>query len=188
MDLQFFPESGEMVHGMPCLLGFKALDCKGKGKIVEGEIVNGQGEVILSFKSNRLGMGSFMLTHVDSSKKYFAKLLPKFENEVQRMYSLPAITHVGNVLSVNKTGENIHLKATSNYLKNDSLSIQVTCRCIVYNELKGLLPGDSLDFLLPSNTLPEGIIAFKLMENSVKPVAERLYFNERAESRINITL
>lgn len=49
LDLQFFPESGELVHGLPAVVGFKALDCNGKGKKVEGEIIDGQGAVVASF-------------------------------------------------------------------------------------------------------------------------------------------
>ena len=188
LDLQFFPESGELVHGIPCLMGFKALDCNGKGKTVEGEIVNGQGEVISTFKSNQLGMGSFLLTHVDSSMKYFARLLPNLEKGLQKIHSLPEVTPKGNVLSLRKVGEEISLKAISNYLKNDTISIQVSCRGVVYSELKGLLMADSLKFSLPVNTLPEGIIACRMMANSIGAVAERLYFNERAETRINMAL
>ena len=188
LDLQFFPESGEMVHGIPCLIGFKALDCDGKGKIVEGEIVNGYGEVISTFKSNQFGMGSFLLTHVDRSMKYFARLLPNLEKGPQKMYPLPAVATKGNVLSVKSGGDKLHVKAISNYLRNDSISIQVSCRGVVYSELKGLIKADSLEFFLPANTLPEGIIAFRMMANSIGAVAERLYFNERSETRINMAL
>ncbi len=188
LDFQFFPESGELVHGIPCLMGFKALDCNGKGKTVEGEIVNGRGEVISTFKSNQLGMGSFLLTHVDGTMKYFARLLPNLEKGLQKLYSLPEVTPKGNVVSVRKVGENIRLKAASNYLKNDTIFIQVSCRGVVYSELKGLLKEDSLEFLLPAKTLPEGIVAFKMMTDSNGAVAERLYFNERPETRINIAL
>ena len=188
LDLQFFPESGELVHGIPCLIGFKALDCNGKGKTVEGEIVNGRGEVISTFKSNQLGMGSFLLTHVDSTMKYFARLIPQMEQGLRKMYPLPAVASKGNVLSVKSRGDKIHVKAISNYLRNDSISIQVSSRGVVYNELKGVLKEDILEFSLPANTLPEGIIAFRMMADSIGPVAERLYFNERAETRINITL
>jgi hypothetical protein len=53
-DLQFFPESGELVNGLSGKVGFKALDFNGKGKSVEGEVVTEKGEVISSFKSNQL--------------------------------------------------------------------------------------------------------------------------------------
>ena len=77
LDLQFFPESGELVQGILALVGFKALDYNGKGKEVEGEIVDSKGKVITFFKSNRLGMGTFTLTNPDTATKYFARLLTR---------------------------------------------------------------------------------------------------------------
>jgi hypothetical protein len=59
---------------------------------------------------------------------------------------------------------------------------------MVYYDIKGRLKEGALAFSLPANELPEGIIAFTMMDTPMHPVAERLYFNERPESRINITI
>jgi hypothetical protein len=40
----------------------------------------------------------------------------------------------------------------------------------------------------PLETLPKGIVAFTLFDGQKHPVAERLCFNERPESRMNIIL
>jgi hypothetical protein len=188
LDLQFFPESGELVHGIPNLLGFKALDSIGKGKQVEGEILNGKGDAIASFKSNKLGMGSLMLVNVDSAQKYTARVSSRSPDEVQKTYPLPVVSSRGNVLSVNKTGDKIFLKASSNYLVSDSIFIRASCRGKTYFDIKGRLKNGTLEFALPAEMFPEGIIAFTMMTNPMSPVAERLYFNERPEDRIHISL
>lgn len=188
LDLQFFPESGELVHGVPNLVGFKALDSIGKGKPVEGEILNGKGEAIASFKSNQLGMGSVMVFNVDSTEKYVARVLSRSQEGVQNTYPLPAITSRGNVLSVKKIGDKIHLKASSNYLVRDSIFVRASCRGKAYFDIKGRLQEGNLEFSLQANMLPEGIIAFIMMTTPMNPVAERLYFNERPEGRIQISL
>jgi len=188
LDLQFFPESGELVQGIHSLVGFKGLDCNGKGKIVEGEIINGRGEFITSFKSNQLGMGTFMLAPVDTTEKYFARILPQSNNHMQEMYHLPYVVAKGNVLSVRKNGDGVQITASSNYLKNDSIYFSVSSRGIVYYIIKGLLKDGQMEFTLPENKLPEGIIAFTMKNNLSVPVAERLYFNERPESRMNIAI
>ena len=95
LDLQFFPESGELVHGLQSKVGFKALDYNGKGKSVEGEIVTGEDEVVASFKSNQLGMGSFMLTRVDSNTTYFARLSSQSEGRPPTIYPFPPIAPRG---------------------------------------------------------------------------------------------
>ncbi len=188
LDLQFFPESGELVDGLTSIVGFKALDCNGKAKIIEGEIVTGKGEVISLFKSNQLGMGRFILSNVDKNKTYSAKLKLQSDKNITNIYLLPLVAPQGNVLSIRKIGDEIRLSASSNYLKNDSIYIKCSCRGFTYYDIKGRLRDGLLAFSLLSNTLPEGIIAFTMMESSMHPVAERLYFNNRPDRRINVAI
>ena len=187
LDFQLFPESGELVQGLPGLLGFKALGYNGKGLQVEGEITNEKGRVIASFKTNQLGMGWVKLETIDSAEKYTARILSRYGVRSQKIYSLPAIAAKGNILSVKKEEDKIHLKASSNYLVTDSIVVQASCRGVIYYDFKGRLKNGILEFSAPANTLPEGIIDFTLLIDS-KPVAERLYFNERPETRINISV
>jgi hypothetical protein len=188
LDLQFFPESGELVHGLPGKVGFKALDCNGKGKITEGEIVNGKDEVVTFFKGNTLGMGSFVISKADSNTTYFARLKSQSEKNLSLMYPLPKVARSGNVLSVIKYKGEIRLTVSSSYLNNDSIYIRASCRGMVYHDIKGCLRQGSRTFSLPANQLPEGIIAFTMMDPTMRPVAERLFFNERPEGRLNIAI
>jgi hypothetical protein len=186
LDLQFLPESGEMVQGLPGRLAFKALDSRGKGKLVEGDIINSRGEVIASFKSNQLGMGTVMLDKVDSAEGYRARVMSG--DKLQRIYTLPAIAAKGNVLSVKEDGDKIQLKISSNYLVNDSMFVRASCRGVVYVDVKGRLRDGSFSFPLLTRNLPEGVIDFTLMDASMSPVAERLYFNRSPGGRINISV
>jgi hypothetical protein len=188
LDLQFFPESGELVDGLSSRVGFKALDYNGKGKSVEGEIVNEKDEVIALFKSNQLGLGSFILNNVDKNTTYFARLKFQPDKNIINLYPLPLVAPQGNVLSVIKSGDQIHLSSASSYLKNDSIYIRCSCRGLIYYDIKGRLKDGLFAIFLPANALPEGIIAFTMIDNSMQPVAERLYFNERPESRLNISI
>jgi len=188
LDLQFFPESGELVHGLPSKVGFKALDYNGKGESVVGEIVNTDGDVVSLFESNFLGMGSFTLDRVDKNTAYFARLSPQSEEGSSNIYPLPAVAAKGNKLSVAENSDKIHLTASSNYLKNDSIYLRISCRGLVYYDIRGCLKDGVFAYDLPVNVLPEGIVAFTLMDSPMHPVAERLYFNERPESRIKIAV
>jgi len=185
-DLQFFPESGELVDGLPAKIGFKAVDYSGKGKAVEGEIVNSREKVVGTFKSNPLGMGSFRINHVDSTETYVAKITSKLG--VVWKYRLPAVAAKGNVISLNKEGDDIKILASSNYLKNDSVYLRVSCRGVEYFLVKNNLKKGSRLFSVLATQLPEGIIAITFLDSNAKPVAERLVFNQRPEDRINISL
>lgn len=186
LDVQFFPESGDLVHGLPSKVGLKALDSNGKGTYIEGEIVTQHGELVTQFKSNQLGMGYFLVPSADSSLIYTAKITSQSEKELSLIYSLPTVVKRGNALSVVRGGAKIRIMATSNYLKQDSIYVRASCRGVGYFEIKGRLKEGQLMFALPVNALPEGIIVFTMADASHQPIAERLIFNERPESRIKI--
>jgi hypothetical protein len=42
--------------------------------MVQGDVVDEQDSIVATFKSNFLGMGSFVLANADSTKTYFARL------------------------------------------------------------------------------------------------------------------
>lgn len=187
LDLQFFPESGEMVQGVVNLLGFKALDSSGNGIKVRGEILNAKDQVLTTFASNELGMGSVLLTNVDSAERYTARLI-QLKDKAQIRYPLPAVVAKGNILAVRKIKERIYLKATSNYLLSDSVIVKASCRGQAYFNFKGRLEEGVWEFSQPADILPEGLISFTLMTLSHQPVAERLYFNDRPENRLQLSL
>lgn len=188
-DLQFFPESGEMVHGLPAHLGFKALDSIGKGKQVSGEIINRNGEVLATFQSNALGMGTVRLAIADSSEQYMARIsLPTLQGTEKRMFPLPRAVAKGNTISVLKAGDRIHFRVASNYLTDDTLYVHASCRGAVYYEIRGRLKNGVYEYGMPASNLPEGIIAFTVMKDTLTPVAERLFFNERTDTRLDISV
>jgi hypothetical protein len=185
IDLQFFPESGELVQGLPAVLAFKSLNYEGHGAKTEGEIINSKGEVVSVFKTNELGMGSVRLGMADSAAKYIARIVSN--TGVPKIYSLPRVAAMGNSLSVKKNGQKIMLTASSNYLTEDSITVRASCRGIIYFDFKGKLKNGSFEFPVDDHILPEGIIDFTLLLTpSMAPVAERLYFNKRPEERMSI--
>ncbi|MEM8899152.1 MAG: hypothetical protein AAGC85_13650, partial [Bacteroidota bacterium] len=184
LGVQFFPESGYLVHGLTSKVGVKALGASGKGVYVAGEILTQEGKLVMPFSTNELGMGYFTLPKADSSLTYMARL----NSPVEKVILLPKVSQKGNVLSVTKVGQNIRVRATSNYLKKDSVIFKVACRGEGYFEVKGQFREGQLIFSLPQNSLPEGVIALSMTDIAYNPLAERLFFNERPESRLNIDI
>ncbi|MDN5202407.1 hypothetical protein QQ008_13555 [Fulvivirgaceae bacterium BMA10] len=187
LDLQFFPESGEMVHGLNTRVAFKALDYQGKGKTIQGDIMDQDGNLVTAFKSNTLGMGTFRIKP-DSGTIYYARLSSAYEEGLSLKYPLPEVETLGNILSVTKNGKMLRVQAVSNYMQKDSIYVLVSSRGIAYYEIKGELKDGRLLFPIPSEKLPEGVIAFTLMDNNKQVIAERLHFNERQDARLDIKL
>ncbi|WP_100615515.1 hypothetical protein [Confluentibacter citreus] len=183
IDLQFLPESGELVHGLSSKVGFKALNSFGTGIPVEGTVFDDDNNQLATFKSNALGMGSFQLDSVNGNRTYHAKL-----KNTYKIHPLPKATFMGNVIWVVEKDKIITINTSSNYKKTDSIYLNVSFRGTTLHELKAPLKNGTLKFLFSSNELPEGIIAFKMMDNHKRTMAERLYFNKRLGNDLNIKI
>lgn len=188
LDLQFFPEGGELVHGLTSKVGFKAISVAGKGVEVSGDILDEQDNVVASFSSNPLGMGYFALLP-DSSKTYYARLKSRVQNDLILKYELPKTNSEGAILSVSERRGNLLLGVASNTLSGDSVFVRSTSRGVRYYDAKGRISAEGqLQFLLPVKELPEGIIVFTLYDNKGVALAQRLYFNQSGQKRLNITV
>lgn len=188
IDLRFFPESGRLVNGIPARVGFKAVDVNGKGRFVSGEIVTEADSVLTAFRSNELGMGSFDLGLANAAQKYFARLVSTTDSNQVLLIPLPEVNLLGNTLSVERKESKIFIIAESNYLVDDSLSLLISCRGMVYFDKNFKLKNGLFGGSIPVDMLPEGIIAFTLLDKNREPMAERIYFNQREEERLQIDL
>lgn len=86
-DVTFHPEGGYLVPGSTCLVGFKAMNPSGLSEEVTGTLFNSKDEEIVTFKSMKLGMGSFEFTP-EINEKYYA--VCKTANSEPKRVKLPA--------------------------------------------------------------------------------------------------
>jgi hypothetical protein len=186
LDLQFFPEGGEIIHGFRNKIGFKAVGLDGKGKMVQGEVLDAKSHKVASFKSNHLGMG-FFYVEADSSSSYSANIVYSDSLGTEVTYPLPRVVSKGSILSAGRIKDKILIQVESNNL-NDSVFIKASCRGMDYYLMEGPMRDGRFVYHKPSNKLPEGIIVFTLMDSNRNPLAERLYFNESGQDRLDISL
>ena len=187
LDLQFFPEGGEIIHGFRNKIGFKAVGLDGKGKMVQGEILDAKSRKVATFKSNHLGMG-FFFVEADSSTSYNANIVYTDSLETVATYPLPKVISKGSILSVGKARDKISIQVESNTI-NDHVIVKASCRGLDYYLMEGPMRDGRFVYNLPSNNLPEGIIVFTLMDSNSNPLAERLYFNGSGrQERLDISL
>ncbi len=186
LDLQFFPESGKLVHGFKNQIAFKAVGIDGKGKIVEGTIFDNDNNHIADFKSNSLGMGSFTL-YADSLKSYHARVDFPADPSGADVFPLPEVVRTGHILSVSRSTEKVWVRVASNTLK-DNIAIKVSCRGTDYFLIEGPLQNGFLTKDLRSDQLPMGILVFTLLNENGQPLAERLFFNENDSARLELAL
>jgi hypothetical protein len=179
-DIQFLPEGGTFVAGINNKLAFKAVNSVGNGIDFSGEIVDDSGNKILEFKSDYLGMGSFVFTPREG-EKYTAKMV--YGSDVMSV-KLPLPQQQGEILSVQTiNSDKIQLRVLSNFPGKDSLNFTVVGQSegavcfqhkIISNTKEGILE-------IEKNKLPGGILKFTLFNSGNLPVCERLVFNNHFE-------
>lgn len=180
IDLQFLPEGGDMVAGLPGTVAFKALNEFGKPADVEGEIFNSKGLKISSFRSYHQGMGAFDLLP-EPGETYHARLTKP--EGISEKFGLPDAYPRGFTLRVTPS-----LIPHPSFLKNDSLQVEISSTEneplnialvsngeIYFTQTLPALAG-SHRVKIPTATLPIGIAQVTLFDSREIPRAERLVF------------
>jgi hypothetical protein len=178
IDIQFFPEGGKLVNGLPCKLAFKAIGTDGLSREVEGVIETEDGEFVTGLESSHKGMGAFMLKPIPG-KKYFARVL--FNNR-KYLIPLPAASESGCAMSVSfpENGKDPYLtlryssseKATQKYLAVSAYGT-VWFTGIIKEAM------DSIRVRIPLELLPEGVCILTVLNGDFKPECERLFFVDK---------
>ncbi|MBV8388612.1 MAG: hypothetical protein JO080_02305, partial [Mucilaginibacter sp.] len=99
-DVQFFPESGNLLYGVNSVIAFKAVGNDGLGKDIKGLVMDQNNNEVVSFSSNHLGMGEFNLLPAEG-KTY--KALVKFADGSEKGINLPAPQDKGYVMHIDNS-------------------------------------------------------------------------------------
>ncbi len=177
-DVQFLPEGGNLIAGLPAHVGFKAIGEDGNGLAVSGVILDQNGQQAAAFQSLHNGMGSFNM-EVKAGGSYTAKVtLP---GGAVKEYPLPVIKNTGTVLSVinpfDKDSVTVSLAATNDIKQSGESyfligkSRGIVCYAAVLNFKEGTVSRKIAKSLFPS-----GITHFILVNTKRQPLNERLVF------------
>lgn len=184
LDVQFFPEGGDMVNGLLSTVGLKSLDYKGLGYKVSGSIKNTDGTVMTTFSINNLGMCTFKLLP-EQGKNYYAEI---YKQDVVYTYPLPKAKASGSVLSVANLNDHIRLSLMHSATNLSSVRVKTASRGVVYHDFNMQLKDQKAIASIPKSALPDGIVKLSVYNPSNQVISERLYFNHRADKRLNLSL
>ena len=177
-DIQFFPEGGSIITGIPTKVAFKAIGTNGLGIDVKGTIVDNKNEEICQFASTHLGMGYFFLDPADSNT-YRARVT--FSDGTQSIFDLPKPETYGISLSVNNDSIStisFIIRASQSYYqanqeKNFLLFIYSSGNVIPYT-FKEDATTITLD--IKRSLLGTGVATVTLFSDEGEPLCERLLF------------
>jgi len=175
--LHFFPESGELVTGIPSRVAFKATDLHGLPYNVKGNVVGANGKTIAEFSSVHDGMGFFLLVP-EAGETY--KAVWKDASGKTQNTQLPKVATNGIVLQVQQDTGNIRYAITRSgpdQLPGTTVTIVAQMQQqMVYMARANLSEKKSISSSIPLSGLPAGIVQITVITSDNKPIAERLIY------------
>jgi len=187
VDVQFFPESGNLVENLPVRVGIKAVNASGLGEDVEGVVTDESGQEVNKFITTHLGMGNFIL-NAQPGKTYTAKV--RFKDGSEDSFPLPGALASGYILSVNNTSENVvaRIILSEDKIGSGELRLVAQNNGNVYFVSKAQAQKQIITTSIPKKDLPSGIIQFTLFSASNLPVCERLVFVNNNAGKIDLKI
>lgn len=182
-SIQFLPEGGAMVEGVPGMVCFKATDGNGDGVDTKGYILSSKGDTAARFTTEHRGMGRFPFLPA-AGLEYTARV--SFAGHAYQKTAFPPAYKEGLVMNItpSDTAEIVNIATnTATTLHHPSGEITVTGRQagkLYYGE-KILLKDGQASVTLPKKNFPAGIAAITVYDDQLHPQCERLVYIEERE-------
>lgn len=179
VDVQFFPESGNLITGIISKVAFKAVGADGLGADIKGTIVDDKLNTVAAFSSQHLGMGTFRL---DPQPGAIYKAHIIFADGSEKTIDMPKAIDRGYVLAINTDDpDDLRIKvSTSRQIlidnATDTLSLVGQSGGQIYYAAKSNPGSTNFVATVPRSRFPSGIVQFTLFSSKGEPMNERLVF------------
>jgi TonB-dependent SusC/RagA subfamily outer membrane receptor len=192
VDVQFFPEGGNLVNNNISKIAFKAVAANGLGAEIKGEIIDNQNNPVTTFSSVHLGMGVFSFKP-ENGKTYKAKI--NYADGSTNTIDLPPTTNDGYGLSIDAVdADSINIRIKPGEVVKTSASIAGPLALVaqsggvIYYAGKSKPGSKSFYAKVAKANFPTGIVQFTLFSSNGEPLSERLIFVQNNDQlRVGIT-
>lgn len=199
-DVQFLPEGGHWVMGLPSRVAFKSLNKSGVGMDVEGFVLDTKKDTVIGFRSQHLGMGYFSLTP-EAGQAYTAYARAP-GTTAYTSYTMPAPQTTGYTMQVDNLSNKESIRvfvvhnvptapnattATSPGSTTDvaasqpKLSLLAQMNGVPIHAVQAPTSRTRFMVLIPRNKCSEGIVHITLFDEKGRPVSERLVYSAKNE-------
>ncbi|WP_104734643.1 hypothetical protein [Hanstruepera ponticola] len=184
VDFQLLPEGGHLVENTNNSIGFKAIDFNGDPLIITlGKVLDSNGNILSSFKSNTFGIGKFNL-FIKENESYRVEIT--VDNGTIITKDIPKADPIGIGININNINDEIlfvNIKTNSKTLPsllNGSYYFLIH-RDGLYKKIDIAFETEKYEYLtsIPKNQLFDGINILTLFNDKNQPVLERLLFNKK---------
>ncbi|SDM26062.1 hypothetical protein SAMN05421813_108132 [Daejeonella rubra] len=174
MDVQFFPEGGNLVNGLTGTIAWEAKNRQNVPIALKGILY--RNDIPLdTISTNSYGIGSFKL-RPDHEGIYTLKVSANNYLEKDTVFTLPRALEDGIILQLNNAIVNDTLKFSlfSKSPKNIKVLIHNYRKVFGIAEVQAKAIGTKVIMALPE--LPKGIATITILDENGRPSAERLFF------------
>jgi len=182
VDIQFMPESGPIVAGIPSHIGFKAIGEDGKGVAIEGSVYDNDRNELAKINTLRYGMGTFDIATLPN-KTYTAEIsLPGGE---KKTIPLPVPLKTGSVLTVRNAMDKDTMTVSAfntTETGNNKYYLVGISRGVVCYGASFVFSNNHSSAKIPKKLFPTGIAHFILLNAAGEPLNERLTFIDHADN------
>ncbi|HVW94358.1 MAG TPA: carboxypeptidase-like regulatory domain-containing protein [Mucilaginibacter sp.] len=178
-DIQFFPEGGQVIAGIPSKIAFKALQPDGLGIDVKGTVTDNTGKVVAQFQSSHLGMGYFDLLP-ENGKTYTASVT--FADGTTATPDMPKILADATTVNLdNSDPETLKIKLLSDaaFVKENqgkTFFILAKSSGVICFAAQTKLENQVYTASVPKSKFPTGIVQVTLFADDGEPLSERIAF------------
>jgi len=169
-DVQFFPESGNLLDNNLQCVGFKAIGKDGLSVDITGKVFSDKNEEICEFSTLVNGMGKFSIK-TQPNEGYYA--LVKRANGIEKRVELPKTQATGVAIQLVYNQGKILYKVTNHTnIPNESLYLLLHSRGKVFV----VQPLKNLEGQISESMLPAGIVSLSVIDSLGNTYCERLSF------------
>ena len=180
LDVQFFPEGGNLVEGVESRIGFKVIGSNGLGLDCFGALVNQTQDTIVKFKTHKFGMGSFLFK---PKPDQIYKAVIFNDKRQSSSHNFTEIDKSGYSLIVIDAGDKIKIVVnnpegilTAHLFIHTRQSIKVSEVTTTRNK--------TAEFIVDKSKLADGVSHFTILDQDGRPVCERLYFKKPSQNLV----
>ncbi len=175
VDVQFFPEGGDLVEGLLSMVAFKATDRQGKGVDVQVRVVS-DADTSAVFTASHAGMGSFLFKP-EAGKNHQALVALPGGKTVS--FPLPKPKPQGWAMQVKNTDNRCTITVNSNKNTEEKLYVIAQTRGKAVYQTEGRIVNNTFALAVPTQTFPAGITQITVFDAAGTPQCERLIFVNR---------
>jgi alpha-2-macroglobulin-like protein len=185
LQLQMFPEGGDLVDGLPGRVYFLAKNPLGKPADVEGKLVDDRGQVVGELRSIHDGMGRFDLQPATDRSYHVEITRPA---GIAQKFDVPAARPGGCVLRSVPERSAGAIRVAATCTTSRSLVVEAVLReTRVAAGAAEVTAGAPALFELPVDPAAQGAVRVTLFSSKQEPLAERLVYHGRGQD-LKLTL